>query len=245
MKSCKALLIALGLVSSTAMAQTTRPEPAPQPSRMPTPTMGSDTAVPAMPVKPAISAEPESGELSSGSAGSRETTTSGSGGQLITPEIVRSRPSSASSAAAIAPQTRNGVTYLCGGVGENESAYMKESAARGFDLMMTFAEKSGSYVADVAVVIKDARGKTVLETTCDGPILLVDLPAAGGYRIHAEAGGRAIDRTVLLKGDKGPLRQITFSWPNSSNASAGGGARDGSGRESAGGEVRGEPYPKK
>ena len=184
MKSGSIVSIALGLVSSIALAQATRPEPLAQHSRMPTPTLESDT------------------------------TTSASSGQLITPEIVQSRPLSGASAARIEPQTQNGVTYLCGGIGENESSYLKQTAARDYDLMMTFAEESGNYIADVAVVINDARGKVVLETTCDGPLMLVDFPAAGSYRIHAEAGGKAIDRTVLVKGEKGKPRQLSFAWPS-------------------------------
>ena len=214
MKFGRTLLLALGLVPSIVLAQATRPEPLPQSSRMPTPTLESDTSVPATSgTAPTSAAQEEAGEPSSGSAGS-DAATSGSSGQLITPEIAQSRPSSTASAASIAPQTRDGVTYMCGGIGESESMYLKETAARDYDLMMTFVEKNGNYLAGVAVVIKDSRGKIVLETTCDGPIMLVDLPAAGGYRIHAETGGKAIDRTVLVKGEKGGRRQLTFAWPN-------------------------------
>ena len=214
MKFGRTLLLALGLVPSIVLAQATRPEPLPQSSRMPTPTLESDTSVPATSgTAPTSAAQEEAGEPSSGSAGS-DAATSGSSGQLITPEIAQSRPFSTASAASIAPQTRDGVTYMCGGIGESESMYLKETAARDYDLMMTFVEKNGNYLAGVAVVIKDSRGKIVLETTCDGPIMLVDLPAAGGYRIHAETDGKAIDRTVLVKGEKGGRRQLTFAWPN-------------------------------
>lgn len=235
MKSYGTLLVALGMLSSNAFAQTARPEPLPAPSRLPTPTMRSETAVPATRVTPATSPVQEDGEMSSGSSSSAAGT-SGSTGQLITPEIVRPR-TSAATAVGIQPQTKNGVTYVCGGVGEEESAYMKETAARDYDLMMTFAEKNGNYVANVAVAIKDARGKTLLEATCDGPIMLVDLPAAGGYRIHAETGGKAIDRTVLVKGDKGRLRQLTFAWPSTGAASVAAEKRNESGRHSAGSDA--------
>lgn len=226
MKSLSMLLVALGLVSSTVLAQSDRPLPASDPDRMPAaeatqpaagqglmppPTMGveSGAATPAA----------EDGNLSSG-ASSAEMAPSGSGGQLITPTIAQSRPAAESSAVSVKPQTQNGVTYMCGGIGEDESTYMRQTAARDYDLMMTFAEKSGNYVADVAVSIKDARGKTILETTCDGPILLVDLPKNGGYRIHAEASGQALDRTVLVKGGKGQVRQLTFAWPASAGSAA-------------------------
>ncbi|QAU34043.1 hypothetical protein [Janthinobacterium sp. 17J80-10] len=236
MKSCSTVLVALGMLSSTALAQTTRPEPLPLPesSRMPMPGMRSDT-VPATRVTPATSFPQQPAEMSSGSS-ANEAGASQSTGQLITPAIVQSRPNAAGDV-GIKPQTKNGVRYLCGGVSEDESAYMKKIAAKDYDLMMTFAEKSGNYVADVAVAIKDARGKTLLEATCDGPIMLVDLPAAGGYRIHAETAGKAIDRTVLVKGDKGHLRQLTFAWPSTGERSATAEKRYDAGRRSAGGDA--------
>lgn len=239
MKSYGTLLVALGMLSSSAHAQTARPEPLPEPSRLPMPTMRSDTAVPATRVTPATSAVvQENGEKSSGSSGNAARE-SGSTGQLITPDIARPRTAGATGV-SIKPQTKNGITYLCGGVGEEESAYMKETAARDYDLMMTFAEKNGNYVANVAVAIKDARGKTLLEAMCDGPIMLVDLPAAGGYRIHAETDGKAIDRTVLVKGDKGPLRQLTFAWPSTGAASVAAEKRNEAGRQSAGSDAESE-----
>ncbi|RJG01582.1 hypothetical protein [Noviherbaspirillum sedimenti] len=248
MKACSTFLMALGLVSSAAMAQSDRPAPeqAPGrmanpgttthptgPSRMPMPTMGSEAGAVAPAEKPADT----SGTLSSG-ASSTEMAPSGSSGQLITPTIAQSRPAAATTVGVKPQQTKDGVTYMCGGIGEDESTYMKQTAARDYDLMMTFAEKSGNYVADVNVSIKDAHGKSVLDTTCDGPILLVDLPAGGGYRIHAETGGQAIDRTVLVKGGKAPTRQLTFAWPGKPAVAAGkkAGRNGESGRESAGGD---------
>lgn len=237
MKPCNKVLVALGMLSSTVLAQTNRPEPLPEHSRMPMPVMRSDP-VPATRVTPATSGAQAAGETSSGSSVSEAGTSPGTG-QLITPAIVQSRPVAANGV-SLKPQTKNGVTYLCGGVSEDESAYMKSVAARDYDLMMTFAEKNGNYLADVEVAIKDARGKTLLEATCDGPIMLVDLPAAGGYRIHAEAAGKTLDRTILIKGDKGRLRQLTFAWPGASDGSATAERSRGTGRQSAGGNADSE-----
>ncbi|TCS34706.1 hypothetical protein EDC30_11236 [Paucimonas lemoignei] len=240
MKSCSTLLVALGLVSSTVLAQSVQSVPQ-QPSsggmsesgtatppagagQYPPPTMGSGSQVP--------SGSENGGGDSSGASG-MQTSTSGGGGQLITPDIAQSRPASSSSSVAVTPRTENGVTYMCGGVGEDETAYMKQAAAKDYDLMMTFAEKTGSYVANVDVSIVDARGRTVLETKCDGPILLVDLPSGGNYRIHAESGGRTIDRSAAVKAGKGHARPVTFVWPSHSSATSSTGSDAGS-RESYG-----------
>jgi hypothetical protein len=112
---------------------------------------------------------------------------------------------------ALTPKTENGVSYLCGGIGQDEAAQMKQ-AARDHGLMLTFAARNGSYLADVNVDITDASGNTVLRTTCDGPIMLVDLPKAGNYRIRAEAGGYTLTRTARVA-PAGHAKSLVMAWP--------------------------------
>lgn len=107
-------------------------------------------------------------------------------------------------------QTRNGITYLSGGIGESESIAMKE-AARNYTLMLTFASQpTGSYLADVEVSIKEKSGSPVLESVTGGPILLVQL-APGQYRVSAVSNGETVDKTVDI-GDEHPL-SVTLYWP--------------------------------
>jgi hypothetical protein len=94
--------------------------------------------------------------------------------------------------------TQNGITYVCGGVGSGEAASMKQAAPQ-YDLMLTFATKSGEYLADVNVDISDARGRSLLNTACDGPIMLVDMPKAGRYRVRAELAGHATSGIVQVR----------------------------------------------
>jgi hypothetical protein len=91
----------------------------------------------------------------------------------------------------------NGIRYVCGGVGSDEAAILKQ-AAREHDLVLTFATREGNYLADVDVNIADARGRSLLSTTCDGPIMLVDLPKAGTYRVRADVDGREATAKVQL-----------------------------------------------
>jgi hypothetical protein len=112
----------------------------------------------------------------------------------------------------VAPITKDGVTYLCGGVGEEETARMK-SDARDYDLMLTFAERNGSYLANVSVDIADARGNSVLQATCDAPIMLVDLPKNGTYRVRAEAEGYSVARTAQVH-VTGRTRSRVLVWPS-------------------------------
>lgn len=118
----------------------------------------------------------------------------------------------------LTPKTENGITYLCGGIGTTEADLMKREAEN-YNLMLTFAESSGAYVADVHVEIADARGKPILETVCDAPIMLVNLPTARSYRIRAEVAGHPVNKTVRVRsGRKGTAVGIT--WPSGLSVSA-------------------------
>lgn len=98
-------------------------------------------------------------------------------------------PARAQTSALPPPLTQNGVSYLCGGVGSDDAAAMKRAAAR-HNLMLTFATRSGNFVSGVDVDIRDGRGRSLLKTTCDGPIMLVDVPKGGRYRIYGDIDGR-------------------------------------------------------
>lgn len=151
-------------------------------------------------------AEQSEGASAAGTQGAQAEST----GQLVTSAMVQSRPGRTTTV-AVQPQTANGVTYLCGGIGADEANYMKQTAARDYDLMMTFAARNGNYLADVDVSISDARGNEVLQTTCDGPIMLVDLPRSGNYRVRADAGGQTLDRSVQVR--DGRTDTMVFAWP--------------------------------
>jgi hypothetical protein len=102
-----------------------------------------------------------------------------------------------------------GTTFICGGIGLDEQQRIKALASH-HDLMLTFAVSTGEYLADVDVRIHDSRGATVLDTRCDGPIMLVNLPAGGSYRVTAEVNGQLRQATVTT--GKGVARAV-FLWP--------------------------------
>ncbi|APR34798.1 hypothetical protein [Paraburkholderia sp. SOS3] len=98
----------------------------------------------------------------------------------------------------LAPVERNGVTYITGGVGEDEAHAFRQAAPR-YNLRLTFASKTGQYLSDVDVRISSGE-RTVLAVRTDGPFLFVRLPA-GSYRVSArdrqvtEARQVAVPRT--------------------------------------------------
>jgi hypothetical protein len=146
---------------------------------------------------------------------------------------------------ASAPQekTQNGVSYVCGGVGRDEVAYMKQQAGK-YDMMLTFAARNGDYLADVDVEVKDARGNPVLQTRCDAPMMLIDLPQGGTYRVHAETGGYSLNRTAHVNAGRSKQRvaRVAMVWPQSTGTfegpqtATGGSATGGTSRSGSGGQ---------
>ena len=94
-------------------------------------------------------------------------------------------------------QTQGSVTYVSGGIGQEESQAFEVAAAQ-YPLALEFAIKNApraKYTANVHVVVTDTQGTRVLDTHSDGPFLLAKLPA-GRYTVTAERQQQTLTRTV-------------------------------------------------
>ncbi|MCG2591525.1 carboxypeptidase regulatory-like domain-containing protein [Ramlibacter sp. XY19] len=100
-------------------------------------------------------------------------------------------------------------TFRCGGIGTAEQDQFKAEASQ-HDALLTFALSTGAYVSDVDVTVTDGRGKTVVQGRCGGPLMLLDLPGKGTYRVNASYEGKAQSKSLSL-GAK-PARAV-FTWP--------------------------------
>lgn len=108
------------------------------------------------------------------------------------------------------PRSAGAASFVCGGVGFEEQQAIKAQAAQ-YDLALTFAVSSGAYLADVDVQIQDAKGAVVLSARCDGPIMLVDLPRGGTWRVTAQIDGQSRHKT--LSAGAGRHARATLIWP--------------------------------
>ena len=179
MKTTTALLIAIGLASHAAWVQAQSANPQGQSLQAPDSATRPQAETPSssgMSGTSGTQSDWQSGSQSSGSSGGMQ---SEAGMEFNNAPPAMSLPQE---------QTQNDVAYLCGGVGQEEASYMKQQA-RNYDLALTFATRTGDYLADVDVNIKNAKGDDVLQAKCDGPMLLVNLPKSGTYRIRAETSG--------------------------------------------------------
>jgi hypothetical protein len=113
-----------------------------------------------------------------------------------------------SSGVQVQPQLQNGISYLSGGIGEDEAKAIQQ--AKGYNLHMTFSVGSlNEYIPDVDVVIQKAQGQTVLTLNQAGPLVYVQLPA-GKYTVVATRNGE-VRRDVTDVGE-GTARNLVFHW---------------------------------
>ncbi|WP_395016511.1 hypothetical protein [Dongia sp.] len=75
----------------------------------------------------------------------------------------------------------NGIKYACAGVGK---ASRGDPRWKSFPVRLEFAAANGDFLGDPDVTITDAGGKQVFQAKCNGPWVLIELPA-GSYKVHA------------------------------------------------------------
>ena len=94
-------------------------------------------------------------------------------------------------------QQANGVKYACAGIG---AASRSDPRWATFPVKLVFAAADGSFLGDPAVTVSDATGKPVFQAQCDGPWVLIDLPA-GSYKVHStgQQGKYAKDFDLAVK----------------------------------------------
>jgi hypothetical protein len=106
-------------------------------------------------------------------------------------------------------ETVRTTTYVNGGIGKDEEAYMRR-IVKDWSLRMIFSErKDNEFVADVNLLVTDMRGAPVLVLPAAGPMTYAMLPA-GKYRVTASFRGKAESREVTLDGKQ--ARDVYFHW---------------------------------
>ena len=111
-------------------------------------------------------------------------------------------------ASSVQPQTYQGISYLSGGIGEEERDALRQMD-REYNVKLIFAAKDGVYVSNVNVTIEDGSGKKVLEAVSDGPWFYAKLPP-GKYNVMAQVRGQRHKRVVEVGQQK--QAQLQFSW---------------------------------
>jgi len=101
------------------------------------------------------------------------------------------------------------IAHVSGGIGIAEQQALK-AREKEFNLKLVFTLVEGNYVSDVRVTIKDAKGKTLIESAAGGPFFMARL-APGGYTVNATFRNKTVTRGVKL-GES--LRTEYLRWPS-------------------------------
>ncbi|OMG73354.1 carboxypeptidase-like regulatory domain-containing protein [Burkholderia ubonensis] len=108
-----------------------------------------------------------------------------------------------------AARQQGDVTFVSGGVGQDEStAFQRNEAA--WPLALRFTGAGGEFLADVHVRITDAKGAEVLKTDARGPYMLVKLPP-GRYAVQASYQGKDETHGVTVTAKGGAKQAFTWS----------------------------------
>ena len=108
------------------------------------------------------------------------------------------------------PQTQGDVTFVSGGVGEDEHKALRAIQDQ-YNLHLTFAVKgSGEFASGVKVKIEDSKGHTFLDTTTTGPNLFVQLKP-GHYKVTASRDNQVLTEEVAAPTKHGTA--VVFHFP--------------------------------
>ena len=108
-------------------------------------------------------------------------------------------------------QTQNGIQYLTGGIGSEESDAIKADA-HNWSMEITFSEigpERARWVADIDFQIQNASNQVILKAVSEGPLVLVKLPK-GQYTISAINSGVEVHHQVEVK--TGGVQKVSIFW---------------------------------
>lgn len=118
-------------------------------------------------------------------------------------------------AAQDTPFTANGMTAVCTGVGSAKD----NPDWKGYPVKIVLANSAGENLASAHYTVTSG-GKTVLETDCDAPWLLLKAPA-GNYSASATiVGGSGPSRSASFMGGAGPQKEVTLMFGGGQNRAA-------------------------
>ena len=107
--------------------------------------------------------------------------------------------------------TELGQAYVSGGVGFAERSTMAQERSAYELQILTATQGSGDFLADVHIRITDSHAHQILDTTMDGPELLVAAPF-GRYVVESDRAGRVQRHTVIARA--GAPQQTIFYFEN-------------------------------
>jgi hypothetical protein len=155
--------------------------------------MNGDYGVMRVPAQPAMVAPNNTGVLSAPATGRMPVARDG--------EIIDSIGSGASDPVLTTVQSSDGISYITGGVGDEELAFLK-SQEDNYNVHILLTSVNGEYMGDVALIFMDKAGNEILKIDSAGPFLYANLPA-GAYTVEATSSSGKVLKSKVVAGGKG------------------------------------------
>ena len=111
------------------------------------------------------------------------------------------------SPSSIEPQQQNNITFVTGGIGDEEREILNEAKSR-YNLHLLSSSKDGAYTGESKLTIADAKG-SILVSADAGPIFYAQLPA-GKYTLTAQNNG--LQKTKQLNIGKSGSSNLHLVW---------------------------------
>jgi hypothetical protein len=121
---------------------------------------------------------------------------------------IESEGSGAIPALPLEVQTAGGITYITGGVGDEEVAQLK-ATEKEYNLHILMSAPGGAFISDVSLHIADASGKEVLASDGVGPYFYAKLPV-GAYTIVLTSEGESKKLPVKIKDNSNVRQTVQF-----------------------------------
>ncbi|HWD32990.1 MAG TPA: carboxypeptidase regulatory-like domain-containing protein [Pseudomonas sp.] len=113
------------------------------------------------------------------------------------------------SAVHLQPKEQNGISYLEGGIGIDESRALQQT--RGYNLQITLSSgPDNKYQSGAELRIESSNGQPVLTLQDIGPMLWAKVPA-GHYQVVASLDGQQLRQQVVIDGTA-PVK-VNLHWP--------------------------------
>ncbi len=105
------------------------------------------------------------------------------------------------------PMQAGDITYITGGIGDEERDTLHEMA-KNYNLRVMSASTDGSFTGEVHLLLLNAKGTTLLDTEM-GPLFFAQLHP-GTYKLQATRGAQTKEKKIVVGHGKTSL--VHFSW---------------------------------
>ena len=107
--------------------------------------------------------------------------------------------------------TLNGVDVACTGIGQTKD----DPKWLTYPVRLEFATAQHTYLAGEEVTLASAKGAPQLDLTCDGPWVLLKLPAGVAYRVDVKLTDQsAAPRSAVVKAPKQGQQRFVLTFPD-------------------------------